>query len=405
MLILCVYYNIAMNYFRNSRGTVYKQEAKWKDKKDKPSKDIKGNPLPFPKHKTKQWQNQDVFIRKLSDTQVFLKRKNKYTKYDKTANPNCLLCDAKNIKRGFFDSNRIRWDDDLLHYIKVHNVMPSSEFLDFIFRFQTNPRLKRIKPLRNALQLKGIQFKQYDKVYLKLDRNQIFIMDALMRHGSKRIYTDRFNKEHFKYSEHSGILDFNTKGLEKIIISAVSGRIDVHDDDIYLPQNMIDALDYEYIFHTHPPTHGIAGRIVEGILYEFPSRSDVLHFVDHHNDGRTQGSIIVAPEGLYIIRKLKHDLKPIKMNENLFFKSFSSVHDKIQKDAIKKYTHSISGSDSIEYNDFYSKVAQDKSFIDRLNNIMNTFQLHIDYYPRIKDIKGRWIIDTVYLPVYVVEEE
>ena len=99
------------------------------------------------------------------------------------------------------------------------------------------------------------------------------------------------------------LLDFNNSGLEKIIISGNTSRVDANDDVIFLPKNMIDAFDYEYIFHTHPPTPKQGARANVGILYEFPSISDLFHFMDHYNEGKTQGSIVIAPEGMYIIRK------------------------------------------------------------------------------------------------------
>ena len=29
--------------------------------------------------------------------------------------------------------------------------------------------------------------------------------------------------------------------------------------------------------------------------------------------------------------------------------------------------------------------------------------MYIDYYPRLKDKKNKWVIDTIYLPIYVIE--
>ena len=71
--------------------------------------------------------------------------------------------------------------------------------------------------------------------YLKLDRNQILIMDALMKHGGyTRKYIDKKNRNIYRFSEHAGILDFNKLGLEKLIISGKTSRIDKGDEDIYL---------------------------------------------------------------------------------------------------------------------------------------------------------------------------
>ena len=51
---------------------------------------------------------------------------------------------------------------------------------------------------------------------------------------------------------------------------------------------------------------------------------------------------------------------------------------------------------------FYSKIANDMTFIDKINVLLHEYNLHIDFFPRIKE-KNRWIIDTLYLPVYVTE--
>ena len=96
-------------------------------------------------------------------------------------------------------------------------------------------------------------------------------------------------KGKYKYKEYSGLLDFNSNKLEKLIISMDKGNIDDNDDQIFLPQNIKEMLDYEYIFHTHPPTPSIGKRIKnDNVLYEFPSIQDIIHFIEHSNYGVTQ---------------------------------------------------------------------------------------------------------------------
>ena len=187
-------------------------------------------------------------------------------------------------------------------------------------------------------------------------------------------------------------------GLEKIIVSGNTTLVDAADQDIYLPKNMIEAYDYEYIFHTHPPTPKPGSRAQGGILYEFPSISDMFHFIDHYNDGRTQGSIVITPEGMYIIRKKIVDDKKIIINEDKFYNDAMNVWSKIQKHAIMKYGIKFSA------HTFYSKIAQDRSYINMFNKVLNKYKIHIDYYSRIYDGK-RWVIDTIYLPVYTIEFE
>ena len=135
-------------------------------------------------------------------------------------------------------------------------------FIDMIFRHQIDPRILRT---HKSTKLKGIKIVKYNKTYLKLARNQIFILDALMKHGSYKRYVDPDNKTIFRYSEHAGILDFDNQGLERVIISGNTSLIDIDDNDIYFPNNMLDMFDYEYMFHTHPPTDGLGGRAKDGI--------------------------------------------------------------------------------------------------------------------------------------------
>lgn len=372
----------------------YKYESFWRDNKDIKITDSEENILPYPTERKTKWQNQEFFVEKLEEIENHLRRKNKFIKYEQERFKDCLICGQKNVSTGLFEINNIRWENGLLHYINRHNVKPSDRFIDTIFRHTVGPKIRKIKRLTT---MKGVKVKKFNKMYLKIDRNQINIMDALMKHGSSRQYVDKKDNTFLRYSEHAGLLDFNDDGLEKIIISGNTTRVDEHDDDIFFPQNMIDAFDYEYIFHTHPATPKPGGRVREGVLYEFPSISDLFHFMDHYNMGSTQGSIIIAAEGMYNIRKFKYDNEPIKINENKFFQEIKEVYIELQIDAIDEYGTEFSTSD------FYSEIAQDKTYINKLNEKLNKYKLHIDYFPRVQDVSKRWIIDTVYLPVHVVE--
>jgi hypothetical protein len=381
-----------MNIIKHGKK-IYKYESLWRNNKRIIELDFKGNNLPFPKNNV-EWQNRHLFITKLILTEKYLKMKGRYFEYRKVEHKDCLIDKKKNITKGFYETNMIRWEDGLLHYIKEHKVKPSDKFIDIIFRFQMEPYI--ISKARSKT-LKGTKIIKKNKIYLKLDKNQILIMDALMIHGSKRSYVDKHNKTFFRYSEHAGLLDFDNFGLEKIIISGKTTRVDDNDNDIFLPKNIPDAFDYEYIFHTHPATPRPGGRVNHGVLYEFPSISDMFHFLDHYNEGKTQGSIIIAAEGLYNIKKKNHDNKKIKINEDKFFKDAQTVFRNVQDSSIKKYGNKFSN------NTFYSTIAQNTEYIKKVNGVINKYMLHIEYYPRIKDKKGNWIIDTIYLPIYVIE--
>jgi hypothetical protein len=374
---------------------LYKFESYWRPSRTSKIEDSEGVRLPYPKkYKGSPWQTKDIFIKKLQDTEKKLKTEKKYTEYEKSEYKDCLLCDKKNVTKGFFQINKFRWEDGLIHYITVHDIKPSDEFIDFIFRYQLD---RHIVGIKRSTKIKGITIVKNSKRYLKIDRNQIMIMDALMMHGSSKLYVDPKNKNIYRYSEHAGLLDFNEDDLEKTIISGKTNRVDAGDEDIYLPNNMLDAFDYEYIFHTHPSTPRPGSRAVLGVLYEFPSIADIFHFIDHYNDGKTQGSIVITPEGMYIIRKKDLDNMKIRIDENKFYRNAIRIFKKVQDEAIDNYGTSFSNQK------FYSTIAQNKKYINEVNDVLNNYEIHIDYYSRVKDTKGHWIIDSVYVPVYPIE--
>ena len=364
-------------------------EGLWRKNKSKKEYDSKKNEIPYPIPYKKKW-DKDTFIKKLIKIERILINKKKfkvlYGKYMK----NCKLCDFENIDDKFYYIKNNYWASSLLHYILEHNIKPSDDFINLILSY-------KIHKGKDIINIPAISIIKYDKQYLKLTRNHLLIMDALLQHGS---YTKRYNDNNkdFRYSEHMGLLDFNNDGLDKIIVSSKTTRVDEHDDEIYQPDNIIEAYDYEYFFHTHPSTPKPGGRVNDGILYEFPSTNDIFHFIEHYNKGKTQGSIVLTAEGLYIIRKKIVDNKKISLkNENKMEMELTKYFDDNQNKAIKKYGKKFTTTF------FYSKIAQNISYIKDINKKIKKFGIFIEYIPRIRDKKGRWIIDTVYLPVYVIE--
>jgi hypothetical protein len=233
--------------------------------------------------------------------------------------------------------------------------------------------------------------------YIKIKRNQLLILDALLDDGGNKIYKGKNKK--YLFSEHFGMLDINKKGLDKLIISAKSERIDDDDDDIYFPVDVEEAFQYEFIFHTHPPTSGLT-RVAEGILYEFPSIHDIYHFTDLYNKGNTQGSIIVAPEGLYIIctidnKKVKHP-----KSEKVFNDMINQLL-KIQDKAIKEY------GDNINADLYYNTIIQNKKYIKMYNEMVNKLfsdKIKIKYIARKYDetIK-KWYLPSFYISLNIIE--
>ena len=251
--------------------------------------------------------------------------------------------------------------------------------------------------MKNEYKIKGKIFKVHDERYIKITRNQLRILDSLFIDGGEDAkYYD--NKNKLRYSEHSGLLDFSKSRLDRIIINAKQNLSDTEDHEILLPDNMIDAIDFEYIFHTHPNTPNFLSRVKDGILYEFPSVSDLFHYADHHNLGKTQGSIIISKEGLYIIKNIKNGKIKID-NEDKLLDYLESEISKIQLKAIFEYE--VENRKNLNDNEF-KKIINDTKYTDMYNSLIKDLNLKIFYKPRIK-VKSNWILDNLYLKVKPVE--
>jgi hypothetical protein len=244
--------------------------------------------------------------------------------------------------------------------------------------------------------------KSSKKKYIKIKRNQLLILDALLDNGGgiQKKYVDKTNN--LRYSEHSGNFGLTNQSstIDRIIISTRSMREDSDDKDILLPYNLYDSYKYKYFFHTHPPTPFAGGRAKDGILYEFPSISDIFHFIDHYNAGITLGSLVVAPEGYYIIRPKNYSIKKIKVDielENSIFEQLSVESMQIQELAIKQF-----GSNFTE-EFYYTNIASNNKYLKMFNKLINKYlenQLNIIIKHRIKDkLINKWIIKELYLPI------
>jgi len=377
----------------------YKYESVFRDNKSKPVYDYRDKLFPYPAE-GKGWGGKSLFLNKLSDVQIYLDEEKKIIDQKKKIcklNPEHGMITTK-----LYSLNGIRWEDSLYHYIDVHNLKPSDEFIEVIYRFI------RPKPKNKITRIKA-QIDP-DLKHMKIERNQMLIIDSLMEHGSNKNYRDKKDKKVYRYSEHMGMLDFDDAKLERIIVMTNTERVDEDDGDIFMPQDIDYKSDWEFVFHTHPPTNGIGGRAVDGVLYEFPSMGDMYHFIDHYNNKKIQGSMILAPEGLYVIRKYKIDKTKINIDENKFDKMMNSIFEKVQDESIRKYGYPEklnykNGMTNKKFNDnfFYSIIAQDLSHINNVNKVLNKFEMHIDYFPREKDNRGEWTIDNIYIPVFPIE--
>lgn len=378
-------------------NVVYKLESHWRCSKRDKSVDMRGNLFPYPKHK-QLWENYENFVDKLmliQDTIDSINTKNNFTEKELTNSDSecndCLLCDKKNIvTKRYILKNKYVWDDGLIHYITTHGIRPSDEFIRVVYDYKI-PLLSRIPVYLKA------KIKEVNKIKnITLERNQLLILDALMIHGGrKRKYKDTESKEYrYRYSEHSGLLDFNENTLEKVIVSGNLTRVDQDDQEIYLPNDLPEISEYEYVFHTHPPTPKAGGRAGAGIIYEFPSMGDIFHFIEHFNRGKIIGSLIMTPEGLYIIRKINFDKESIDIDEDMFYDEIGKALRNAQDSAVEKY-----GS-KIRVSQFYSEIAQDRIFIEKINDKLYKYGLIIEYHNREMDENGDWVVNSVNLQVF-----
>lgn len=322
----------------------------------------------------KIWMDKNYFLNKL-----YLVQQNNKTNTEKSQiNLNCEICDRQNINKYIYTYNDVMWESSLKHYIKKHNFKPSDNFIKFIFELNLHSTILKGKIKNNK--------------FIKLDKHQIMIMDALMEHGGyTKKYHDLKNINIVRYSEHAGYIQIEDNYIDSITISAKTLRIDRGDEEIFLPSNNIDLYNYKYIFHTHPPTPKVGGRIKQGILYEVPSVGDLIHFIDHYNLGKTVGSIVMTPEGLYIIKKRNKDANKIKIDEDKFYHEIMICFRKQQTSAIKKF------KTNFDKNYFYSKIANDLCFINNVNKSLKKYDIKILYYPRTQYVKNKWIINDIYL--------
>jgi hypothetical protein len=379
------------NYIK-IKNKVFKGQLIWRNNKNDNTKDDDNKMFPFPKNE-KNWSMASDFLERLKKIQFLIETKkpeNQIYYENNNKNKNCLLCDKKNICNKFYFLDKYLWEDNMSHYIKYHRSKPSDEFIHFIFNINFDDYF--IVNLKARITEKN---DDNNISYLKLDKNQIMILDALMKHGGyTKKYYDINNKNLSRYSEHAGFLETKDKFVYDIIVSGNTIRVDKGDEEIFLPGEMPDSFKFHYIFHTHPPTPKPGGRVVDGIIYEFPSVGDILHFIDHFNMGKTIGSLVMTPEGIYNIRKINSNPDKIKINENQFYKEIKNQIWDVNQQAIKKYGKKFSTYQ------FYSKIAQDTKYLDMINDKLEKYFLHIDFFPRIMDFKGKWIVDTMYIPLY-----
>lgn len=375
----------SMNVKKQSGNRYKLYEGKWRTTLTKKEPlDSRGESYPWPTERVDQsWVNRTHFIRRLGHVEGIIKSKS-------LPDHKCLICHQK-IEDAEFKINNMFWYRNLSHYLEKHDVRPTEDFEHRIFMYRTDNTGEKKK-----MRLNSRVIQKYGLHYIKIEGNQLSILDALLINGGVTKFHDGDDPDILRFAEHSGMLDFDRMQLERIIISGKPGRVDDDDNNIFLPSNDPSMLDYEYMFHTHPPTPNPGSRAIDGILYEFPSIGDLFHFIDFHKRGAIQGSLVITPEGLYNVHRHPFNNQPLDIDEEKFFDDTKIAYDKVLMDSYSKYGYRFTPDE------FFERIASDRKWINELNKTLNKYSLHIDYYPRSKDKANNWTIGTVYLPVYPV---
>lgn len=218
--------------------------------------------------------------------------------------------------------------------------------------------------------------------YVMLRHNTLLILDTLFNSGSLPIHHHEESESHDLYSEYSGALVINkeTYEIQRVVIFSGDMRVDASDSDIILPRNQDDMLNYEIFFHTHPNMQKYAGRLSEGIVYEIPSCDDIINFVNYYNQGMLQTSIVVAPEGLYVVRPViitNHIPIPegwVEFLRKLILKLESKALSRLKSSEMIDRLH--------EPSVFLQLIANDYRIIRSYNRHLATANIFIEYYPR-----------------------
>lgn len=304
----------------------------------------------------------------------------------------CCCCEKifNNIYIYKFKNKSIIIYESDIHILQIHNMIKSNLYKNLL---TTN-------------------FNYINIQWCLMTTNQLNVLDGLYEIGSNQIYIEK-NKnisqsKIARFSEHSGFIYFEKNKVSNINVITGS-RVELSDPLIFMPKNCIEALKVNYIFHTHPKTPYIGSRIKNGIIYEFPSISDIIHFIDHHNNGKLLGSIVVAPEGLYIIRKNIFDRNNISVDydiminelEKIFLECYNDSYDKYSTINYEKYL--LDEEIKLPENYFYNKISINYDYINKINKVLIKYDIFIDYYARLFFNKSyfttnKWIFDDIYLP-------
>ena len=290
-------------------------------------------------------------------------------------------------------NNNIKIFENQIHLFTEHNLIDSKFYKKICNEHNTNTNNNITWSLLTA--------------------NCVNILEGLYEVGSNQIYMEK-NKNMTetkisRFSEHSGFIYFEKNKILNITVNTNS-RVEKSDPLIFMPTNCLEALKVNYIYHTHPKTPYIGSRIKSGIIYEFPSISDIIHFIEHHNNGKLLGSIIIAPEGIYNIRKNNFNRNFIHVDYDLMIRDLEDILLECYNDSYNEYHKinykelKVNGEIKLPDNIFYEEISNNYIYINKINKVLEKYDLFIDYYARVlfdkpKIYTKKWIFDDIYLPM------
>ncbi|CAI2358517.1 Hypothetical protein MVR_LOCUS223 [uncultured virus] len=307
-----------------------------------------------------------------------------------------------------YNLGNIYWNN-LIPFISNRDYNDYSDDLGYFIQVINNTIIINDYVINRPLELQLGDLDYYKLI--KFNRNKLLLLDALLTSGAQQLYTSA-TSNHAYYSEHSGtlILDKSKSMIDAVNVTSesippplIKGK--PSQDNILYPKNTAAMKQDYFMFHTHPLEQTYISRLDSHVIYEFPSADDIKHFMFFYNIGNVQASVIITPEGIYVIKPIKHQLYPKSHKQLDIIRD--NIHEIIcdaEDLAIEHYT-SIYGTnlESLKQADqFHNAIGNNIEFIRIINTEIFKYNIAIDYYPRVKDQEsGMWLLREFNLELVV----
>lgn len=361
--------------------------------------DLESNPRNLPARKKRR------IVEQLVALQDFM-RANKLIRKGKKPTLPCHYNRAHAVQdSSVYMLDDIVWTGQLLHYIEFHNYVPAPPFEKMLasIRYNELGMLTFHVPMEDILDLyrkqradlDGVVIVQGKREKILITQDQLRLLDSLFIHSSEKMLN---NKD---YEETMAYMDFQHKSLEHIKVKVNRKYMFKGEDQQLFFHNIneVDAIDYEFMVHTHPLTPDLETRIEQdNIMFDFPSATDIISFIGMSSKHQAQGSIVIAIEGLYVIRALR-DLSVVLLDKNEFQWEYNMRVYYLNERAID--TH-YDEKFSIER--FLQKIVHSRQYVDELNTFLRDYNVVIDYHPRVRK-NGRYVLPPFTVSVVPIEFE